>query len=204
MGVEWGKVLIMLQDWQELDRTEEGDYYIFRVETIERRSPRTGRSKRFVALDSPDWINILPITTDGKVIFVNQFRHGSAEFTMEVPAGMVDPHETDPLMAAKRELLEETGFSAETVIHLGSIQPNPAFLNNWCHTYLALNCTKVQEVEFDNFEDIEIELIPLDQIEDLVTAGRITHSLVLNNFYFFNRWRSKAENENQLPVVSHP
>ncbi|MGB1249263.1 MAG: NUDIX hydrolase [Candidatus Promineifilaceae bacterium] len=190
----------MLQEWKELNRQEEGDYYIFRVETIERQSPRTGKSKRFVALNSPDWINILPITSDGQVIFVNQFRHGSAEFTMEVPAGMVDPHETDdPLMAAKRELMEETGFSAETVVHLGSVQPNPAFLNNWCHIYLALNCVKVQDVTFDNFEDIEIELVPLDQIEDLVTSGRITHSLVLNNFYLFNRWRANPENQAKLP-----
>jgi 8-oxo-dGTP pyrophosphatase MutT (NUDIX family) len=110
---------------------------------------------------------------------------------MEIPAGMVDPGEQDPIEAARRELMEETGYAAETSVKIGTVEPNPAFLNNRCHTYLALGVTKVHEPQMEGSEDIVVEELPLSTLDTLVTSGRVTHSLTVCAFYHFNSYRAR-------------
>ncbi len=181
----------MIKAWQQTDERQIGDFRIFTLSQVTRISPRTQNEHNFFVLNAPDWINIIPITATGNVIFIKQYRHGTGTVCLEVPGGMVDPHEDDPMVTARREMLEETGFSAEKIIHLGTVEPNPAFLTNRCHTYLALNATYVQPPEFDGAEDIEMIEVPLTQVLDLILAGKITHSLTICAFFFFNRWRER-------------
>lgn len=180
-----------IQKWQTVSEESAENHYIFNLKRVKRTSPRTGRTSDFVTLQSGDWCNILPITPEGNVVFVHQYRHGSDAVTMEIPAGMVDPHETDPLEAAKRELLEETGYASENVVKIGVVEPNPAFMNNFCHLYLALGALRIKEPELGANEDIQIEEVPLAQIDDLIMSGKVTHSLVIANLYFFNRYRKQ-------------
>ena len=105
---------------------------------------------------------------------------------------MVEPGE-DPLDCARRELLEETGYAAGDVIHIGSVDPNPAFLNNQCHTYLALDAHWVQAPQFDGAEDIAVEEIDLAEVPGLIRNGRITHALVVAAFYHYERYRDKRQ-----------
>ena len=142
-------------------------------------------------LESPDWVNVIPLTLEGNVILIRQYRHGTEDVTLEVPGGMVDAADADPSVSAARELREETGYEVEAIIHLGSVAPNPAFLNNQCHSYLALGVRPVHEVALDGAEDIAFEEIPLAAIPDLIRSGAITHSLTITAFYYLDLYQGE-------------
>lgn len=180
-----------IKKWQTVGEDSAEDHFIFTIKHVSRTSPRTGLTSKFFTMQSGDWCNILPITPDGNVVFIHQYRHGSDSVTMEIPAGMVDPHETDPLEAAKRELLEETGYSAEKVVKIGVVEPNPAFMDNHCHLYLALGALRIKEQQLGSNEDIAVEEVALEKIDELIDSGRVSHSLVIANLYFFERYIKK-------------
>jgi len=176
----------MIEPWEKLDSQYLGDFRIFRIRQDTSRSPRTGQPHRFFVLESPDWVNVIPLTPEGNVIMIRQYRHGTEDVTLEVPGGMVDATDADPSVSAARELREETGYEVEAIIHLGSVAPNPAFLNNRCHSYLALGVHPVHEVALDGAEDIAFEEVPLAAIPDLIRAGAITHSLTITAFHYLD------------------
>lgn len=136
----------------------------------------------FYRLNCADWCNIVPITTDNQIILIEQFRQGIQEIALEIPGGIVDEGEA-PEAAARRELLEETGYAAGQIIYAGKSHPNPAIQNNFVHHYLALDCEFRQEPEFDAHEHIVVRLTALADIENLIETGKITHSLVLAGLY---------------------
>lgn len=174
----------MIAPWQILSSTYLGNFRIFRLREDEAVSPRTHEVHNFYILEAPEWINIIPLTPNREVVMVRQYRHGSGTVTLEVPGGMVDPNGESAAGAAARELREETGYIPRKVIHLGSVDPNPAFLNNRCHSYLAMDATLSAAIELDSGEDIDIELVPLADIRGMIANGRITHSLTICAFTF--------------------
>ena len=173
-----------INPWEKIGSVYLGDFRIFRIRADSSRSPRTGHVHRFFVLESPDWVNVIPLTPEGNVVMIRQFRHGTEDVTLEVPGGMVDHEDGDPAVSAARELREETGYEAEAIVHLGSVAPNPAFLNNHCHSYLARNARRVVAPQLDGAEDIAFEEIPLSDIPALIRGGAITHSLTIAAFYF--------------------
>ena len=102
----------MIEPWPILDREPIGDYRIFSLRKDTRRSPKTGDAHNFFVVESPDWINVVPVTADGQVVLIRQYRHGTEEVTLEIPGGMVDLTDSSPAESARRELLEETGYAA--------------------------------------------------------------------------------------------
>ena len=118
---------------------------------------------------------------------IRQFRHATATVVWEVPGGMVDPEDPTPEHAARRELLEETGYEAERYRFLGVVHPNPAILNNRCHTYLAENVRPCQAQKLEGAEDIEVMEVPWADIPGMIDQGEITHSLVLMAFFWYQR-----------------
>ncbi len=92
--------------------------------------PSSGVAHEFVLFESPDWVNVVPVTDREEIILVRQHRLGTDRMELEIPGGLVDPEDRDNLEAAKRELLEETGYRARSWSFLGSVCPNPALQGN--------------------------------------------------------------------------
>src|SRR5688572_8796318 len=114
-----------LQPWT-VDRSEYlQDCRIFRLRRDHARSPGSGKEGDFFVLDAPDWVSLVPITDDGMLICVAQYRHGSRRISLETPAGLVEAGEA-PEQAAARELREETGFTARSMTVLGRTYANSA------------------------------------------------------------------------------
>ncbi|MEM9667157.1 MAG: NUDIX hydrolase [Bacteroidota bacterium] len=176
-----------LTSWPLLESTPRGHFKVFDVREDLRQSPTTGRAHTFYVIESSDWVNIVPLTPDGRIVFVKQVRHATDEVTLEIPGGMVDAGE-DPAKAARREMQEETGYDSAQIIPLGAVAPNPAILNNRCHTYLALEAHPVGPPQLDGAEEIQLTHVDPAEVPGLILSGGITHSLVVAAFYLFDQW----------------
>lgn len=179
----WYLYLVMIKKWKLLESKIDRDYRVFRIQREMALSPRTNEIGQFYTIDTNDWVNIIPMTTDKEVVMIRQYRHGSKEITFEIPGGLVD--EKDHREAALRELIEETGYAGDSIELIGSVNPNPAIFNNCCHTYLVENVKKVAEKNLDPDEDIEVMHIPIREIPSLISNGTINHALVVVGFYFY-------------------
>ena len=181
----------MIQTWNKTNSKPLADYRIFKSRADTSISPRTGNEHTFFVLEAPDWINVIPVTPEGKVVMIHQYRHGNEEVTLEIPGGMMDLEDPSPAETARRELMEETGYEVDEIIHIGSVAPNPAFLDNELHTFLATNARWKQAPQFDGSEDIAVEEIDLAEIPQLIATGRITHALVVAAFYHYENYKRK-------------
>ncbi len=172
-----------LKPWHYEDRELAADMRLFRVHRLRARSPRTGKDRNISTIETEDWVNVVALTPELGVILVRQFRHGTREFTIEIPGGTVDGGETSA-EAAARELLEETGYEGTVPVELGVVTPNPAILNNHCHTYLVENSRRVREPKPDDGEDLEVLARPLHDIPGMIGSGEIDHALVICAFWY--------------------
>lgn len=143
-----------------------------------------GHTATFVTLHSSDWVNIVPVTSSGEVVLIKQWRHGSQDWAVEIPGGLVDPGE-DPLQAAARELAEETGYQARELTSLGKVNPNPALFDNTCHTFLALVDSEPGEPRLDPGESIEVFRVKAGDLPAMVASGEIDHCIVIAALAFF-------------------
>lgn len=179
-----------LKPWDNLASEYVGDFRIFRLRKDRCRSPRTSQEHDFYILEAPDWCNVVALTPDDQVVLVRQYRFGIRGPTLEIPGGMLNGNE-DPTDAARRELLEETGYAADSIEPLARTLPNPAIQNNVCHTALATGCRKIREPNLDEREDIEVLTRPLADIPRLISTGEISHALVIVAFHHLFRERSR-------------
>lgn len=135
-----------------------------------------------LVLQMPDWVNVIAVLPDDRVLFVRQWRYGLAQTTLEIPGGVVEPGEEE-LVGAQRELLEETGYRARSWERLGEVHPNPAMQTNRTGTWVARDLERMGEAEGDGEEELELEAIPLEEVPERIARGEITHSLVVAAFY---------------------
>ena len=117
-------------------------------------------------------VAVLPITDDGRVIIEHQFRYPVNEVLLEIPAGKLDSKDEDRLEAVKRELREETGYTASEWIELGDLYPTPAYSDEVIRLYIAKGLSKGDR-ELDDDEFIDVELIPLSELVEAVMSGTI-------------------------------
>jgi 8-oxo-dGTP pyrophosphatase MutT (NUDIX family) len=174
----------MPEPWPLIRSRRDKSYWVFSVRSDTARCPRTGQEHDFFVLESPDWINVIPLTPDNQVVMVRQYRHGTREITLEIPGGLTAPGDS-PEDAARRELLEETGYEGDQLVLLGSACPQPAILNNRSVTFLAKDVQLVRVPDLDDTEDIELVLVPLSEIPDLISKGAINNAMVLLAFYWY-------------------
>ncbi len=175
---------MLLKPWTIISSHVDKSYRVFNLRCDRARSPRTSETHDFYVLESPSWVNIIPLTPAKEVVLIRQYRFGIRDMTLEIPGGLMEPSDS-PEEAARRELREETGYREETLIPLGSVHPNPAIQNNLCYTFLAANVFPVGQLVQDEREDIEVVLQPLSEIPRLIREGAISHALVIAAFYRF-------------------
>jgi 8-oxo-dGTP pyrophosphatase MutT (NUDIX family) len=141
-------------------------------------NPRNQKIMRAVILEARDWVNVVALTPQKRIVMVSQFRFGVRKLSLEIPAGLVDPGET-PLQAAMRELDEETGYTAGEWKSLGWSFPNPAFLNNPMHNFLALDAQRTRSPHPDDGEDLETSELTFDEIKHAIQTDSMRNSNTL-------------------------
>lgn len=144
-----------------------GDWSTLRVDSCVMPTGRVVDS--YYVLEYPDWVNVVAITPERQIVLVRQYRHALGEVLLELPAGCVDSADPSLEAAVRRELLEETGYSADEVIRVGELSPNPATHDNLVHSFLATGCVRTCDPTPDPQEEIEVLLVPL---EDLARVAR--------------------------------
>ena len=167
--------------WKLGARLPGHDYRIFTTSFVEATNPRNGALRRFSLIDAPDWVNVIALTGEGRVVLVRQFRPGVERVCLEIPGGMIDPGE-DPCAAAARELAEETGYTGGTLELIGRCAPNPAIQGNTLYNVLARGVSLTQPPAPDDGEVLSVETATIAECLDHLRTGAIEHALVVVAF----------------------
>lgn len=178
--------------WQKIETHRIAECKVFSVHRNRSLMPTASEEKAydFYVLHPSNWVNVIPITARGEVVFIEQYRHGIEQITLEIPGGAIDAADSSSAEAAARELFEETGFVSDNFVFLGRNHPNPAMQSNYCDTFLALDARRICVPRFEGTEDIALKLIGLDEVPHVIKSGAITHALVLVAFYQFQLYQS--------------
>jgi 8-oxo-dGTP pyrophosphatase MutT (NUDIX family) len=147
--------------------------------------PRTGIRRTYYVLQTPAYVNVVALTTEARIVLVRQWRHGTRDIGLELPAGLVDPGEA-PETAAARGLLEETGYVAARLTLIGQVQPNPAHQDNVLYTVLAEGCVPGPEgMRLDDGEDIEVVIADPAELPNLVRSGQVRSAMVVCGIFWW-------------------
>jgi len=144
------------------------------------RDPRSGAEVEYVLFGHADWATVLPITRDGLVVAVEQYKQGIDRVVLELPGGLADPPDEDPRELIGRELLEETGYQPDSVVSVGP----PLYMdtrNSWAkyHQFLATGCRRVREPSFDAHEEIITRTFPIEEwvrlcLDEIASPSAVT------------------------------
>lgn len=188
----------MVKSWKIVEEKPLVSTRVFALEQHRAINPRNDHVQSFYVLKSEPWVNIIAITDQGKVLLVKQYRQGTQSVTLEIPGGTTDPEDQSVEQGAARELLEETGYKAGKIELIGVVDTNPAIQNNPTYTFLAQDLTKVADPELDPGEDLEVLEVDLAEVDTLIREKKITHSLVIAAFYWFEQHRDRHQKTKQI------
>ena len=180
--------------WELIDSREDRAYPLFSVKVNRNRSPRTGKIHEFQVLTSPTWVVVIPVTKDGHVIMVRQYRHGTGELSLEPPGGLVKDGQT-PEQSGREELEEETGYEPGEVELLGWMHPMPALFGNRMYVFLAKDVTPTGTINPDETEEVETVRIPVREVKDYIRSGKITASVMIAALHLFFDYMERESGE---------
>lgn len=168
-------------DWEHLDSAvdDTAGLMVFRKRIDRLRNPRNDQVFDRLVLESVDWVNMVALDRERRCVMIRQYRFGVGYTTLETPGGMVDPGE-DSFTAARRELLEETGYVSDKWSYLGAVEPNPAVHNHLCHHWLAEDAYLAREQDLGECESIAVELMGEHEVRAAVQSGELKHALALS------------------------
>jgi ADP-ribose pyrophosphatase len=130
---------------------------------------------------------VVPLFDDGTVALAKQYRHPAGKYLLEIPAGSLEPGE-EPMVGAVRELEEEIGCTASTLVHLVSFYVSPGFVTEKMHVYLASGLTETQQ-DLDDDETIEVVRLPLEQAIEYCRDGTIEDAKTIIGLSFAAQFR---------------
>lgn len=148
------------------------------------RMPSGVEMDDFYIIESNDWVNVIAITNNNQIILEKQYRHGLGKVCIELPAGSVDDGET-PLQAAKRELLEETGYSGGVWKPFGRYAPNASAMTNYSNTFIATGVSKLADAHLEPSENIEVLLASLDSLSDMLKNEQLIEADIVAPLWRF-------------------
>ena len=166
-----------IMKWQTLSSEYLFNDNWFKVRKEKYQTPTGKIVDPYYVYEFPTWVGVVPVTEEGKIVMVKQYRHAIGEICIEIPGGCVDDIDKDFQAAAARELLEETGYAFSAYDYLGKISPNPSTNTNFLHMFLARGGKKVALQKLDANEEIEIVLLSVDELKTLVRENKIVQSM---------------------------
>lgn len=166
-----------IKKWKILDRE-----YLFKRPWLTARRDKVqlpdGRiNPEYYVLEYPDWINVIAITKTGMFVMVEQYRHGLQDVFTELVGGVIEPGE-DPLAAARRELLEETGFAGGDWELYMVISQNPSTSNNYTYCFIARGVEETARQHLDETEDIAVKLLTKQEVKNMLFNDQIKQALM--------------------------
>ena len=178
--------------WKNLSRKEVYSGQVFTVFEKLSEGPE-GLKGKFSVIEARDWAVVVPlVTTSGspEFLMVRQYRHGSDGSSLEFPGGTVEKGE-EPRAAAARELAEETGWASDTILHAGSVYPNPAIQSNHFHVFLALDPRPSVSRNLDEHEVVDALLVPASSVMDGMGEGEMSHALMATALFLVEKLARK-------------
>jgi len=149
----------------------------------------------YYVLEYPDYVHIFAITKNQEVVLIRQYRHGAGKTLLELPSGCVEKNDTSPIEAARRELLEETGYTSDKFIHVGRLSPNPANHSNVSHCILAMEVEYVAEKKEDFSEIVEVVLMPLKRVRQKLYGGEFIQALYVSTMFYSLNYLGELQNK---------
>lgn len=173
-----------IKNWEKISSK-----YAFRNEWVKVRQdkvklPNGKIIDNFFVFEENNVALIVPVTKEGKFVFVKQYKHALGAVTTEFPAGYLNFNE-DPMEAAKRELKEETGFKAGKIEALKLVVNSPTKIQSNINIFLAVDCEQVfdQKKNQDDQEDIEIVLADTEQVLNMISKDEIIVTGTISAFF---------------------
>lgn len=174
-----------LKNWKCLQSEEGPDLRLFKARIDLMENPRNGLTAPRVVLNSKDAVNVVAVVDGTQIVFVRQFRFGTQTFTLEIPGGLIDEGE-NPKDAGVRELREETGYTASDMFPLGKIASNPVYMDAYVfHYQTTCSALQIRETEFDEGEDIEIVLLPIERVKEMLYSGSFEHPHTISALMYY-------------------
>jgi ADP-ribose pyrophosphatase len=173
---------VSVAPWERIGSAVVGDFEIFRVRRERALSPRTGVAHTFHMLELPRFVQVIPVTAEGDVILVEQFRHAAGTVTLEFPAGRMEPGEAAEA-AALRELREETGYVAARAVCVAELWSDPALHRNSVAVVVAAGCVAGGDRALDPSEDLAVRTVRRAEVSRLIACGDIRHATSVAAWY---------------------
>jgi 8-oxo-dGTP pyrophosphatase MutT (NUDIX family) len=142
----------------------------------------------YYVIESPEYINVVPLTPAGEVVLAREYRHGLGRTTLELVGGAMEPGDPSPLETARRELAEETGYTSAHWVHLCALSPNAGRVNNLAHSYLALDVERTAAPALDETEQIEVVALPLAQVKSMLRENQIVQAMHASALFYALLW----------------
>jgi len=171
-------------NWKSISKKSLGKYRIFEIFEEILINPRNSYKHKFYYLDLSDWTVIVPVTKNKEIVMIKQFRVAAKKTFYEFPGGLIDKDET-PIDAAKREMLEETGYDTKNIKFLAEGYPIPAFQTSKCTLFLATDCTKKDVQKLDEAENIEVVLFSIEEVKEMFYNNKLDNAIMSWAFALF-------------------
>ncbi|HEX9936146.1 MAG TPA: NUDIX hydrolase [Longimicrobium sp.] len=180
-----------VEPWERVSTRHVAEYEMFKVREDRSRSPGDGKEQTFHVAESPGGVVVLAVAEDGRLVMVEQYRHGTRRITLELPSGVVDDGE-EPSAAAARELREETGYEGEDAEIIGRIDLNPSWQRTLVPVALVRGARRSGEKDLDETEETRVRLVTPHELRRRIVAGEVETATTIAALAFWE-WTRPGE-----------